>query len=82
MITLGVKGVLIPLLDSGSTRCLVSSHVVKRLRTRLRKLKKPIAFPQPDGSITGGVPVTYLTKPVKLKAGTRTEIIYLLWLLG
>lgn len=34
-----------------------------------------MVFSQLDGSITGGMPATFLTEPVWLKAGTHIETV-------
>lgn len=42
--SLGVKGVLMALLDLVYTRCVISSQVAEKLGIRLRKLRQPMAF--------------------------------------
>lgn len=58
-------------------RCddLISHQVVERLKVRLGKLKWPMIISQLDGLITGKMPVTCFTEPIKIKVGTHLEII-------
>lgn len=59
----GCKGLLTALLDSGCTRCLVSTGVVEKLEVQLRELKKTIAFSQLDGTVMGGAWLRFSQSP-------------------
>lgn len=41
---MGVKSILMALLDSGCTQCLISLLTVKKLGFRLRKLRRPMGL--------------------------------------
>lgn len=69
-----VKGILMALWDSGCIRNLVSPQVVEKLWMRLGKLRKPIAFPQLDGLITGSMG-DLPNRACEAKAGTHKETI-------
>lgn len=59
----------------GCTRCLVNPAVVEKLGVRLKQLNVPIAFCQLDGSVAGGIPVTFITEPIEIRIVTHTETL-------
>lgn len=45
VLSLGVRGTITALLESGYTQCVVSPQVVEKLALRLRKLRQSWRFP-------------------------------------
>lgn len=52
---------------------IVNLQTVRKLGLRVRKLCRSMRLKQVDGSIIGGLPTSYLTKPVHLTLGTHQE---------
>lgn len=71
----GRKMALTALLDSGCAQCLISRNLVEKLGPPLRNIKDPIAFCQHDGSTAGGIPASFVTKPLGLTIGSHSEIL-------
>lgn len=63
------------LVDSGYTRCLMSTAMAGRLGVCLKRLSNPIHFEQMDGSLLGGRPATHITEQVTLEIGLHQERI-------
>lgn len=63
------------LIDSGCTRCLMSTAVTTSLGVGLQKLSRPIRFEQMDSSLLGGQPATHVMERVVLEIGTHREVL-------
>lgn len=57
------------LIDSGCTRCLMSTAVADSLGVKIRKMLRPLSFEQMDGSLLGGQPATHITERITLEIG-------------
>lgn len=76
----GHKGNLMAFLNSGCSRCLVNPALMEKLGVRLRSVNLPVAFCQLDGSVAGGIPVTFVTEPIEL--GVHMETLNFIMALG
>lgn len=49
------------------------SCLVEEMGLHLRQLKVPVAFCQLDGSVAGAAPATFITEPIEMKMGEKTD---------
>lgn len=63
------------LIDSGCARCVISPQVAKEMKLNLKLLKRPLAFCQLDGTMSGGDPAKFITERLELQTGDHVETL-------